>query len=480
MITSPSRPLALTFLGGAGTVTGSKYLVDAGDHDVLVDAGLFQGVRALRRRNWQRPPLDLHRLAAVVVTHAHLDHCGWLPVLVREGWRGPILLTPGTAALAAIVLADSAHLMVEEAALANAGGWSKHRPALPLYDERDAERAISLFRPVDFDTPVGVAGPGGRPRLRLRFGRAGHILGSAWAQLSDLDGDADGGLVVSGDLGRPTHLVLNPPQPRPPSATLLLESTYGSRERLDDGSARQALAAAVRRTARRGGSVLIPAFAVDRTEVVLLELARLMREEQIPRLPVFVDSPMALAALRVYRKAVSERSPEIRPELFGKHNPFDPGALRELRTAEESSRVNDPLMPCIVVSASGMATGGRVLHHLRHMLPEPKHTVLVVGFAAPGTRAAQLVEGAHTVKIHGQYVRVRADVVSIDAFSAHADASELVGWAVAAEQPRTTYLVHGEPDSARTLADRLTREHGWAAVVPADGERVLLSAAVAP
>lgn len=457
---------ALTFLGGTGTVTGSKFLVDAGNHDVLVDAGLFQGQRALRRRNWQRLPLDLHRLSAVVLTHAHLDHCGWLPVLVREGWRGQILLTPGTAELAAIVLADSAHLMVEEAALANEGGWSKHRPALPLYDERDAERAVSLFHPVDFDTTTEVS-----QRVRLRFGSAGHILGSAWAELAF---DSGTSLVVSGDLGRPGHPVLNPPRPRPECTTLLLESTYGARERQDEDAARRVLAEAISATARRGGSVLIPAFAVDRTEVILLELAGLMDSGDIPRLPVFVDSPMALAALRVYRKAISEHSPQIRPELLTGHNPFDPGSLRELRTPAESKLVNDPRVPCIVISASGMATGGRVLHHLAHMLPDPRHGVLIVGYATPGTRAAQLVGGARTIKIHGRYLPVRADVVSVDAFSAHADASELVDWAVAAPAPRTTYLVHGEPASSQALAERLTRDHGWPAVVPTDGERVLL------
>lgn len=457
---------AMTFLGGAGTVTGSKFLVEAGDCDVLVDVGLFQGRRALRRQNWARPRLDLHRLAAVVLTHAHLDHCGWLPVLVREGWRGPVLVTPGTAALAAIVLADSAHLMVEEAAQANSAGWSKHRPALALYDERDVERAVALFHPVDFDVATDLTGSVG-----LRFGRAGHILGSAWAELSIVDG---GNVVVSGDLGRPRHPVLNPPQPRPPCTTLLLESTYGAREHHDDVAARRTVAEAINRTVKRGGSVLIPAFAVDRTEVVLYELTQLMGAGEIPHLPVFVDSPMALAALQVYRKAISQDSDEVRPQLLAGPDPFNPGSLRELRSAEESMRINDPRLPCIVISASGMATGGRVLHHLRHMLPDHKHTVLIVGFAAPGTRAAQLVDGARAVKIHGRYVPVRAEVLTVDAFSAHADAGDLVDWAVAGPPPDITYLVHGEPDAAAALAGRLRDDHGWNTALPWAGERVLL------
>lgn len=455
------RP-ALTFHGGAGTVTGSKYLVETGGARVLVDCGLFQGLSALRKRNWARMPAAFENVDAVVITHAHLDHCGYLPVLVRSGWRGPVYLTPGSAELVPIVLKDSAHLMMEEAAHANTYGWSKHRPALPLYDKEDAAKAISLLRPVERGTEHEVA-----PGIGLRLGNAGHILGSAWARL-DLGSRS---LVVSGDLGRPGHGVLRGPDPRPECDALLLESTYGTREH-EPEHAMNRFAGAIRRAVHRGGSVLIPAFAVDRTEVILVALAKLVRSGEIPRLPVFVDSPMALAALRVYRKALAQNWPELRPDLGD--DPFDSEALRELRTVEESMTVNQPRLPSIIISASGMATGGRVLHHLRYLLPDNRNTVLLVGYAAAGTRARRLANGAREIKIHGEYVPVRAEVVQLDAFSAHADANQLVDWATAAPPPKTAYLVHGEPEAAEALAQRLHIDHGWAAVVPRDGERVLL------
>ena len=457
---------SLTFLGAAGTVTGSKFLVGCGNSQVLMDCGLFQGLAADRRRNWQRPPVDPRELDAVVLTHAHLDHCGYLPVLVRHGWRGPVYTTPGTAELAAIVLADSAHLLMEEARHANAGGWSKHHPALPLYDEDDARHAVKLLRPLDFGTPLDIT-----PDIGVEFGRAGHILGSAWAQLRLGQGDTPKTVTFSGDLGRPVHRILRPPQPRPATDVLVMESTYGDRGH-DDEHAAEDLAGIVNRTVRRGGSVLVPAFAVDRTEVLLVELAKLVRTKAIPDLPVFVDSPMALASLRVYRRALAEQWPELRAELATEPDPFDTGHLAELRTATESMRVNDPRQPCVIISASGMATGGRVLYHLREMLPNHRHTVLVVGFAAVGTRARQLVEGAREIKIHGRYVPVHAEVAAIDAFSAHAEADELVAWATAERPPATTYVVHGEPDAAARLAERLRDERNWCAIVPRLGERV--------
>ncbi|WP_436498387.1 MBL fold metallo-hydrolase RNA specificity domain-containing protein [Actinokineospora sp. HUAS TT18] len=451
------------FLGGVGTVTGSKFLVSTDRSSVLVDCGLFQGLSTLRKRNWQRPPIDIESLDAVVLTHAHLDHCGYLPVLVRAGWRGPVYATPGTAALAAIVLRDSAHLMMEEAAHANSHGWSKHRPALPLYDDRDAAAAISRLRVLDFDTPRTIA-----PGNDLDFGMAGHILGSAWARLRIGGRTA----VFTGDLGRPVHRLLRPPAPRPECDVLVMESTYGARDHHDEGVADR-LADVVNSTIERGGSVLIPAFAVDRTEVLLIELARLMRAGAIPPVPVLVDSPMALASLAVYRRAIAQRWPEIRPDLLD-DDPFALPHLRELHTVEESMEANQPRLPSIVISASGMATGGRVLHHLRYLLPDNRNTVVVVGFAAMGTRARQLVSGAREVKIHGRYVPVRAQVVSLDGFSAHADADELVAWARGTTPPRTTFLVHGEQSVSERLADRLGGEPGWTAVVPRDGEHVVI------
>jgi metallo-beta-lactamase family protein len=459
---------ALTFLGAAGTVTGSKYLLDTGTGQFLIDCGMFQGLSDLRRRNWTPPAVNPRDLDAIVLTHAHLDHTGYLPVLARHGWQGPVYCTEGTAQLAEIVLADSAHLLEEEAAHANTYGWTKHKPAVPLYDSRDAQRACAGLRVVGYGEDVSL--PGG---VSLRLGRAGHILGSSWAQLS-IDGAPGEArtLLSSGDLGRPAHPLLLPPDPRPDVDVLLIESTYGQRRHEPADSARERFAEVIRRTVSRGGSVLVPAFAVDRTEVLLFEINRLRRAGEIPVVPIVVDSPMALNCLRVYQRAQQDSWPELRPDL--PKELFDPENFVEARTAAESIGWNDPRKPAIIISASGMASGGRVLYHLREMLPNHRHTIAIVGFAPEGTRARQLLDGATEVKIHGRYIPVNCEVFSLDSFSAHADADELVGWATAAAAPSTCYVVHGEPRSSRALAGRLHAQAGWTAVVPRDGERVLI------
>lgn len=463
---SAGRP-SLSFLGGVGTVTGSKHLIEARDSRILLDCGLFQGVAALRRRNWQSPPIDWSRLDAVVLTHAHLDHSGYLPVLVRHGWSGPVYVTEGTARLAEIVLADSAHLQEEDARFANSRGFSKHHPAVPLYDARDAARACALFEVVKHGEAVPLT-----PDAALTFGRGGHILGSCWARL-ELAGVAGVRTAVfSGDLGRRQHPLLRPPEERPACDTLVLESTYGERLHEVADDALEQLATTINRTVERGGSVLVPAFAVDRTEVLLWALKVLLTDGRIPRLPVVVDSPMALACLKAYRDAIDRHSPELRDSVTPAT--LDPGDIVEVATAEESMQWNDPRAPAIIVSASGMATGGRVLHHLRHMLPNRRHTIAIVGFAAEGSRARQLADGAAQVKIHGEYVPVRAEIACFDAFSAHADADELVGWATARPVPSTCYVVHGEQHSSLALAARLRREAGCLAVVPTENERVLI------
>ena len=465
------RP-ALTFLGGAGTVTGSKFLVDTGQAQVLLDCGLFQGARELRRRNWEPFPLPAREIDAVVLTHAHLDHCGYLPALVRQGFGGPVFATGYTAELAEIVLRDSARLLAEEAEHANSHGWSKHHPALPLYTEDDVDRAVRLITPVDPGQAVGIA-----PHATLTLCHAGHILGSAWALLELADGRRSCTIASSGDLGRPAHPLLRPPAPFTGADVLLIESTYGDR-RHSDAQARRAFAATITRTLKRGGSVIIPAFAVDRTEVILRTLRGLRRTGDIPPAPVLIDSPMALAALTVYQKAIASRSPELRPEIIADGaEALDPGLMEELRTAAESMTANKPAQPSLIVSASGMATGGRVLHHLRHLLPDPRNTVLIVGFAAEGTRARNLAEGARAIKIHGEYVPVRAEIARADAFSAHADSGDVLTWLADAPEPVTTYVVHGEPSAAAALRDRLDRELGWTAAVPALGERVIIRAA---
>jgi metallo-beta-lactamase family protein len=459
----------LTFLGGAGTVTGSKFLLDSAGSQVLIDCGLFQGARELRRKNWERFPVSPGDIAAVVLTHAHLDHCGYLPALVRQGFTGRVFATSHTAELADIVLRDSARLLAEEAEHANAHGWSKHRPALPLYAEEDVDRAMALIVAVEQGQRAVIAS-----NTALTLHRAGHILGSSWAEVVLTGGNGACTVVATGDLGRPAHPLLCSPEPFPGADVLLVEATYGNRSHRDK-PARTAFAAAINRTLRRGGSVLIPAFAVDRTEVVLRTLHELHKTGAIPLVPVLVDSPMALAALRVYQRAIRSGDAEFRAGIIADGpEALDPGSLKELRTKEESMTANNPAWPSLIVSASGMATGGRVLHHLRHLLPDPRNTVLIVGFAAAGTRARDLVNGARAIKIHGDYVPVSAEVVEVDAFSAHADADDVIAWLRGGTAPRTTYVIHGEPMAAATLRDRIDAELGWTAVVPAAAEQVVL------
>jgi metallo-beta-lactamase family protein len=463
---------ALTFLGGAGTVTGSKYLVRTPRASVLVDCGLFQGLGDLRRRNWQPLPVPAEGIDAVVVTHAHLDHCGYLPRLVKEGFTGPIHATPETVQLAEIVLRDSAHLQEEEAEQANQHGWSKHKPALPLYDTKDVERCLEQFVELDFDTPARVT-----EGIGCRLHNAGHILGSAWAKLT-LDGPRGSSqsstIAFSGDLGRPRHPLLRPPDPFDGADTLVLESTYGDR-RHDDLTSSTQFEDAIDVTLRRGGTVLIPAFAVDRTEMILHELAGLAQRGMLRDAPIYLDSPMAPAALDVYSQALKDHRPQFLPTITENGlAELNPPRLRLARTQEESRRIDTHNGPQIVISASGMATGGRILHHLETALPDPRNTVLIMGFAAAGTRARDLAEGAATLKMHGRYVPVRARVVQLSGLSAHADYPEVLDWLGTAPAPNTTYLVHGEPKAAEFLRERITERLRWTAVVPRQGEKVLL------
>lgn len=466
-VKSSARAPTLRFLGAAGTVTGSRFLVDTPRARVLVDCGLFQGLKELRLRNWEPFPVEPRSLHAVLLTHAHLDHSGYLPALVRQGFAGPIHCTANSEALCRILLPDAASLQEEDAAYANRKGFSKHEPALPLFTGEDAARALRQLRVSPFDVEQEVA-----PGVRAAFRRAGHILGSAWLRIVFDDSETDA-VVFSGDLGRPHHPILCPPAPPDPCGTLLLESTYGGR-RHDEAGAEERLAAAIVRTAERRGAVVIPAFAVDRTEVLLLTLRQLEAAGRIPHLPVYVDSPMALAALHVYERAAASGDSEVRPELR-RRDPFDPRDLVEAREVAESKAIHDATLPCIIVSASGMATGGRVLHHLARRLPEPRNSVVLVGYQAAGTRGHRLLEGASEVKLLGRYVPVRAEVIDAGGFSVHADGDELLAWArKLATPPRITFPVHGEPEAAEALCRALASERGWSAVVPRHGERVRL------
>lgn len=454
--------ISLQFLGAAGTVTGSKFLVETPGARVLVECGLFQGLKNLRLRNWTHLPVAPSSIDAVVITHAHLDHSGYLPLLVHNGFRGDVVCTSATSALCGIVLPDSARLQEEEARFANREGYSKHVPARPLYTEDDARRALTRFRTVESGDRHEIA-----PGVVATFRRAGHILGSGILSLSI----GERTLVFSGDLGRESHPILRPPEPPDPADVIVVESTYGDRSHSDPGWVER-FADAISDTVARGGSIVIPAFAVDRTEEVLFLLRRLMQDGAIPRMTVYVDSPMALKALDVYRRAIERRSDEIREEI---RTPdiFEAGHLVRARTVDESKAINRVKEPSIIVSASGMATGGRVLHHLARLLPDPRNTVILPGFQAIGTRGRSLADGARAVKLLGRVVPVRASVLTVNAFSAHADAQETLAWlAKGPTPPAHTYVVHGEPDASDMLAKQINARSGWRARVPSYMETV--------
>ncbi|HSN44058.1 MAG TPA: DUF1737 domain-containing protein [Propionibacteriaceae bacterium] len=451
--------MTLTFLGAAGTVTGSKYLLTLGERRVLVDAGLFQGEKEWREKNWQKFPVEPSSISEILLTHAHLDHCGFIPALAKHGFSGTIWATADTIALAEIVLRDSAYLQEMDARDAAEGGWSKHNPPLPLYTTDDVERTLPLFREVAFDDDLDLGDD-----LVVRYTRAGHILGSASIRVA-FEGTS---VLFSGDLGRLNHPVLRPRETPPGADYVVMESTYGDREHAEpEGLPHELFAATIRRTIKRGGSVLVPAFAIDRTEGVLKALTELRHANRIPDVPIFVNSPMGIRALAVY-----QTSGELRPDL--KVSDFvDLPNLTTVETADESRALNSPTAPCIIITSSGMATGGRVLHHLQHMLPDHRHSVVFTGFQGSGTRGRALIEGAKQLKMRGQYVPVRATIVQDTEFSVHADRSELLDWVRGLEpKPVTVFAAHGDPESAAAFCSEVTKNFGIAAVVPKYGEVV--------
>lgn len=436
----------LTFHGGAGTVTGSKYLLVNGSSHVLLDCGLFQGQKELRLLNWEMPPVSPRSLDAIVISHGHLDHTGALPLFVKHGYTGPIYCTRSTADLLRIVLIDSAHLMEEDAARANRYGYSKHQPALPLYTKDDVERTMRLVVPQDWHTPFEAA-----VDVTVQFHRAGHILGSSIVDLS-LGGPRPMQLVFSGDLGRWDRPIIPDPELVRHADVLLVESTYGDREHSTDSEER--LARTVRDTAARGGAVMVPAFAIGRTQELLWTLAKLKQEGRIPPIPVYLDSPMAIAVTDVYGDYSADR--------YDEPMAIEGADFRPLATPDESKRLNTHEGPFIVIAGSGMATGGRVLHHMKERLPDPRNTVLLPGYQAAGTRGRALEDGADSLRMFGEEVTVRAEVVALDGFSAHADKNELMRWLRGFETPpRQSWVVHGEPQASMALADAMREVLGW-------------------
>ena len=429
---------------------------------------MFQGLKELRLRNWAPFPEDPEEIDAVVLTHAHLDHSGYLPRLVKLGFRGKINLTHYTGKLAEVILRDSARIQSEDAKYAAKKKFSKHNPPLALYDEQDVEETITNFVTQPFSERVKVA-----EETFVTFHPSGHILGAAFLEI-EFFGKR---LLFTGDMGRHDHPLLVAPGEVPTGHfdAIITESTYGDREH---APTTMQFEDAINQTVARGGSVLIPAFAVDRTEVILVRLRESVEAGRVTRVPIYADSPMALKALHFYREAIDRSSEEIRPEITAAWvgaDPFDPGTLVELTTVEESKTVNDPKQPCIIISASGMGTGGRVVHHLRDMLPNPKHTVIMVGYQSLGTRGRSLVDGAEFVRMHGELVPVKAQIEQVESFSVHADSSELIAWLnTASEAPGRLFVVHGEAGAAETFSDRIKGQLGWHTLVPQDGQKVEL------
>jgi len=460
----------IQFLGAAGTVTGSKHLINtSGDlsgkdgFQVLIDCGLFQGPKEWREKNWRETPIPAKEIDAVILTHAHLDHSGWVPKLVKEGFRGPIYATPSTIDLCGILLPDSGHLQEEDAAFHNKVKSSKHTPALPLYTLEEAQECLQYFRPVPFDEVKQL-----RPNFSFRFVRAAHILGSSMVEATVTEEGRARKLLFTGDLGRvrdsqiaPGRVEYSGPEESRTADVLVTESTYGNRLHPDDDP-RPQMAKLITDTVKRGGSVLVPAFAVERTQKFLFMLKELMETRQIPRVPVFADSPMAINAVRIFLKHTEEFS-EGTKRLIGQYgSPLEWDNFNFAITPAESKKINDSRYPCIIVSSNGMCTGGRIQHHLLLRLPDPRNLIMFIGFQAVGTRGRQIKDGEPQVKIFGQIVPVRAQVAAIEQFSDHADTPEMLEWMrTFRNTPNHTWLVHGEPAASSALQNAISSSLKW-------------------
>ena len=446
---------SLQFLGAAGGVTGSKYLFSHGDDQVLIDCGLFQGLKELRLRNWAPVPIDPARLRAVILTHAHIDHSGYLPRIVGKGYKGPVFATPATCDLLGVMLPDAAHLQEEEARYANRKGYSKHSPALPLYTVDDAERSLTLLRPVGMEESIEVI-----KGVFLDYGRVGHILGAGSARLSFQVNGQRRTLIDSGDLGRYDRPILKDPEPADTADWLLIESTYGNRIHPKESEAE--LRNVIKETAAQRGCLLIPAFAIGRTQDLVYTIRKMEDAGEIPAIPVYIDSPMGIEATEIYSRHTAEHDFEMAQLSNHERNPLRSRNMVVAKTPEQSKAINNFKGPLIIISASGMATGGRVLHHIKQRLPHQDTTVLLVGYQAEGTRGRLLQDGAKEVKMLGEVIPVQAKIKVLDGFSAHADQGEILRWLRTFKKPpRMTYVVHGEPPAATALAEVIREQLKW-------------------
>ncbi|MCG3160646.1 MAG: Ribonuclease [Acidobacteria bacterium] len=452
----------IQFLGAARTVTGSKHLVEVGGYRTLVDCGLFQGLKELRLRNWEPFPLNPASINSVILTHAHIDHSGYLPKLVRDGFDGPVYATPATVELSRIMLPDSARLQEEDANYINKVGASKHKPALPLYNERDATEACRHLDSVNYHKRIQLT-----KKLAFEFVTAGHILGSSFVVF---DFESNDGrrkrMIMTGDLGRYNEPIINDPANVDEADYIVVESTYGNREH-PDYDVKAKLAEIITETARRGGHILIPSFAVGRTQLLLYLLRELEEENRIPILPVFVDSPMAGKATKLYLRHKEDHDSDMKRLSDGGKNPLATKRFNVARTIQESKNVSAEEGSAIVISASGMATGGRILHHLRRRLPDDRNTVIFVGYQSEGTRGRRLLDGEKEVKIFGEFVPVRAKIERLENLSAHADSREILRWLGGFKRaPEKIFLVHGEPDAQEALKNKIVEKFGWQVEIP--------------
>jgi metallo-beta-lactamase family protein len=456
---------SLTFLGAARTVTGSKYLLEHAGRRVLVDCGLFQGLKELRQRNWDEFPVPPASIDAIVLTHAHLDHVGYLPRLIAQGYKGRVFCTAGTMDLCRLVLPDAGRIQEEDARQANKHGYSRHAPALPLYTELDAQRALTHLQPIGYDREFEIA-----DGVFVRLLPTGHLLGSAFV-LARLDGGKS--ILFGGDLGRYARPVLPDPTDALQADVVLCESTYGDRDHEPDDNGER-LATVIRETAARGGKVIVPAFAIGRVEELLYWVRRLEQERRIPVLPVYVDSPMATEALKYYIARVSELDADMRPTRKDVST-FATARFQTVASPQQSKELTASRRSAVVISASGMATGGRVLHHMAKALPDPRNTVLFVGYQAAGTRGRSLVDGAREVRIHGQGISVAAQISRIDSMSAHADRGEILRWlGTMPGRPERLCLVHGEPQPMDALKQMIVQRLGWNTLTPTHQESIAI------